>query len=329
MTGIELCRDFYNEIIKNQLTINHGAALLGGGSEVLGFDTELSQDHDWFARCHIFTDGTTEEITLNLPKTFKGFETKVEIHKARDFYKAVLGFDVYEMTEIDWLTIPSQLLCELTKGAVFRESETLTYLREKLQFYPKDIHLYILAAAWERIGQEMAFMGRCGENGDETGSALLCGHLTTYIMRLCFLYEKEYAPYWKWFGKAFSNLSCAKKIEPIIKSALAATDWRTREKHLSQAYILLGETHNKANLTPPVKPTIAPYYTRPFAVPNAADFQTALRAEIKSKKIKALPRGLGAIDQISDQTDFLGHNDFRLTIKNIWLKGAHSEYTKQ
>ena len=50
--GIELCRRFYWEAVRPVLDtefpgLPHTAALIGPGSEVLGFDTEMSADHNW------------------------------------------------------------------------------------------------------------------------------------------------------------------------------------------------------------------------------------------------------------------------------------------
>ena len=329
MKGIAICEKFYNEVVKDMIMPifpEHGAALLGGGSEVLGFDDMMSRDHNWYPRCIIFMDGAEASLIEkakkyfhdNLQSKFEGFETRLDIYCAKDYFEDHLGFDVYKINDIDWLTIPTQLLCELTKGAVFKESETLTQLRGKLKFYPHDIQLYILASQWERIGQEMAFMGRCGDSGDNIGSALLCSRLFTYIMRLCFLYEKQYAPYWKWFGRAFSKLKCAKKMEPLIEAGLKADNWKDREKYLSQAYIMLGKIHNESGLTPAIPPEVVPYYTRPFMVAKVSEYQEALLSAINDKNIRALPKGIGAVDQISDQTDFLGHKEIRLIQRNIY-----------
>ena len=325
MKGIELCEKFYNEVVRDivmPIFPSHGAALLGGGSEILGFDTEMSRDHDWFARCIIFMDGaeatliekTKKSLHESLVDTFEDFETRVYVCCAKDYFNGFFGFEVLQMDDLDWLSMPTQLLCELTKGAVFKESEILTQLRTKLEFYPHDIHLYILASQWERIGQEMAFMGRCGDGGDNIGSSLLYGRLANYIMRLCFLYEKQYAPYWKWFGTAFHLLRCANKMEPILEAGLLANNWRDRENYLSQAYIILGEIHNESGLSPAIKPEVVQYYTRPFTVAKVQDYQDSLLSAIKNDKIKALPKGLGAVDQISDQTDFLGHRELRLKL---------------
>jgi len=324
MKGIELCKKFYNQVVKNvvmPISPNHSACLIGRGSEVLGFDTEMSQDHDWNARCIIFTnevETVREALKRNLPNEFEGFETSVEVAEISAFFEAFLGFDPHNITDIDWLSVPAQTLRELTSGAVFKENEELCHLREKLKFYPRDVLLYILEAGWERIGQEMAFMGRCGIVNDNIGSALVCHRLFSYIMRFCFLYEGEYPPYWKWFGTAFSKLDCANKFEEIIEAGLAAKDWKEREKYLSRAYVALGNVHNKSNIVTKIEPGVIPYFTRPFMVADTQKYKEVLRAEIKSKKIKALPPNIGAVDQISDQTDFLGNNEIRLKVRGVW-----------
>jgi hypothetical protein len=45
--GLELARRFYEDWAAPRLEgIAHAAALIGDGSEVLGFDTPMSADHD-------------------------------------------------------------------------------------------------------------------------------------------------------------------------------------------------------------------------------------------------------------------------------------------
>ena len=57
MQGLELSRRFYFEAVRPILDrsfpdLEHAAALIGHGSELLGFDDELSQDHQWGARVY-------------------------------------------------------------------------------------------------------------------------------------------------------------------------------------------------------------------------------------------------------------------------------------
>jgi hypothetical protein len=57
--------------------------------------------------------------------------------------------------------------------------------------------------------QEEPFVARTGDVGDELGSQVIAGRLVRALMQLCFLMERRYAPYSKWFGTGFSRLSIA------------------------------------------------------------------------------------------------------------------------
>jgi hypothetical protein len=57
LPGVELARLFYTEAVRPLLgDLPHAAARLGPGSDVLGFDTDRSTDHDWGPRLELFTD---------------------------------------------------------------------------------------------------------------------------------------------------------------------------------------------------------------------------------------------------------------------------------
>lgn len=104
---------------------------------------------------------------------------------------------------------------EVTSGRVYHDGlKKLNFVRAKFNYYPKDIWLYLLATQWLSIAQEEAFMARCGDAGDELGSQLIASSMIQKLMKLCFLMERQYAPYSKWFGKAFARLSCSKQLHP-------------------------------------------------------------------------------------------------------------------
>ena len=55
--GLELSGSFYREVVRPLVAgREHAAALLGWGSDVLGFDTARSTDHGWGPRLLIFVD---------------------------------------------------------------------------------------------------------------------------------------------------------------------------------------------------------------------------------------------------------------------------------
>lgn len=329
--GLELSRRFYREAVEPLLRkhfgdIPHGAARIGAGSEVFGFDTPRSADHEWGPRLQLFVDGRQAEIGAvladHLPKTFLGYPTnfagdgpvlvmaptdgpvrhRVDVLPFRTWAEQRLGFDPREpITTADWLGMPTQALAEVTAGAVFHDGVgELEAARTRLRWYPDEVWRYVLACQWRRISQEEAFVGRCGEVGDELGSAVVAARLVRDLMRLWLLLERRYPLYGKWLGSQFGGLPGVPDLLPV----LAATDWHERERHLARAYETVAERHNALGLTDPVDPTTRPYHDRPFQVLHAERFADALRATITDPEIAALG-WRGAVDQHVDNTDAL------------------------
>jgi len=131
-------------------------------------------------------------------------------------------------------------------------------------------------------------MGRAGLVGDEIGSALIGARLVQDVMRLCFLMERTYAPYPKWFGTAFARLSCAPPIMPTLRSALTAHSWQEREKHVSLAYEHIAHMHNTLGLTRPFPERVIPFHGRPFEVMAMQGFADALLSQITDPAVKAI-----------------------------------------
>ncbi|GAB3143276.1 DUF4037 domain-containing protein [Amycolatopsis stemonae] len=297
-SGIALSRRFYAEAVAPRVGGRHSAALLGPGSEVLGFDTERSTDHDWTARVFLFVPGGRGP---EVPPTFLGHPTKLVVAKLDDWTRDFLGFDPRHPEPQDWLATPTQVFAEFTAGAVFHDDLGLEALRSRVAWYPHDVWRYVLACQWQRIGQEEAFVGRCGEAGDELGSAVVAARLVRDLMRLCLLMARRYPPYGKWLGSAFARLPAAATLTPSLAGALAATHWRDREHHLVTAYECVAGLHNALGLTAPVDPRARLFFDRPFRVIGAERFVAPLLAGAR------LP--VGAIDQFVDSTDALGHRE--------------------
>ena len=333
--GLQLSQFFYAEAVQPLLAIHfptvvYSAGLLGAGSEVLGFDTAQSTDHDWGPRLLLFlaeVDHKRYQPEINqmlrreLPHQIHGYPTdfattgdaavnhRVRILTVQDFLGELLSFNpTHEPLVAEWLTFPEQMLRSVTGGRVFHDGlGELTRIRAMLHYYPHDVWLYLLACQWRRIAQEEAFMGRCGQVGDELGSRLVAARLVRDLMRLCFLMERQYAPYIKWFGTAFAQLRCAAELGPILQQALAANDWQAREKYLTTAYEFVAQMHNALGITAPLPTQVSSYYDRPFLVLHSDNFVEAIRAAIGSEEVWALPAHIGSIDQFVDSTDVLSH----------------------
>ncbi|SFS53336.1 DUF4037 domain-containing protein [Paenibacillus sp. BC26] len=333
MQGIELCRRFYHENVQPQLAAftsrAYSAALIGPGSEVLGFDTEMSQDHDWGPRTIIFLHDSDEALaerlraymSNKLPETFYGYPVEAEktvITTLQQYTRHCLAHDFSKPLEsIDWLTFSSQTLLEWTKGEVFHDDHgRLAELREQLQFYPDEVWYYLLASVWQRIGQEEHLMLRAGYAGDELGSAVIATRLIRDVMNLCFLMERQYAPYPKWFGTAFGKLRCAEQLTQLLWKVQTATVWKEREQGLNGIYKHLAHMHNELGITEPVSDEVTSFFTRPFLVMNGGDIGGLLAERIQDEKLQWLVRNrlIGSLDLITDNTDF--------RMLNTWKDGA-------
>jgi len=340
--GLKLSQLFYEHAIRPILTrhapdLPYSAALIGPGSEVLGFDTPQSTDHDWGPRLQVFLeerDDTLESrldaiLHRELPQTFHGYACfytrnqdgtasptdegsgkpfhRVTFHTARGFFGRALNWDVdQEPSVIDWLAMPEQVLRSVTGGRVYHDGlSQLEPIRAKLRYYPPDLWLYLMSNQWVRISQEEAFMGRCGQVGDDLGSRLVAARLVRDLMRLCFLIERQYAPYIKWLGTAFQRLDCGQDLTPVLRRVLQAETWQQRQEHLSAAYEHTARMHNALRLTAHLDPKVSPFHGRPFLVLHAERFSEALCAQIQDREVRALPKYLGGIDQFVDSTDVL------------------------
>lgn len=168
-------------------------------------------------------------------------------------------------------------------------------------------------------------MPRAGHAGDELGSALIGARLVRDVVSLCFLMERRYAPYAKWFGSAFRGLACAATLEPLLAAALRAERWPEREEALISAYEHLARRHNALGLTEPLPPEARPFFDRPFRVIEGERFARALCAKIVDPAVRALLEAplIGSIDQWSDSTD-LKAPALRRNVRSLYEAAGHT-----
>ncbi len=338
ISGIELSRRFYGELVRPWLgrafpDLRHAAALIGAGSELLGFDDAMSRDHDWGPRIQVFVTesdfaGQAQAIVAAFvdvaPPSFLGAPTGfqdqrhpsphgvgaagdsrhgLEVWTLETWLRRQLSLEPDEPHDnLTWLGLAEQRLLGLTAGAVFHDDDgRLTALRTRLGIFPRDVRLYKLACQWRRIAEEQAFVGRAGAGGDDLGSRVIAARLARDVMRMAFLIEGCYAPYPKWFGKAFAALPCATALIPALERVLTAPDWKPREAALADAYLALALLHRDRELGGDFEPAIGAYFSRPFTVINADDIAAAIRSEIADPVLRGLPI-IGSLDQVTDST---------------------------
>lgn len=321
--SLQLNAAFYEQVVRRLVGDRpHSAALLGWGSDVLGYDTARSPDHGWGPRLQVFVGpddvvGVRQVVESSLPETFGGWPVRygwddhavrahVEVTTLGDWLRHHLGIGADDEPDaVDWLVMPQQLLLGVTGGAVYHDGlGRLAELRRRLAWYPAPVERWLVACQWRRIAQEEAFVGRAAEVGDELGARLVAARLVRELVRLAFLLARRYWPYSKWLGTAFAQLDDPDGLGGSLSGALEATDRATREAALVEASETLARRQNTSGWSTEVDPTARPFHGRPYRVIGADRLVDACLAAVADPWLRSLPL-VGSIDQLVDSTDVL------------------------
>jgi hypothetical protein len=334
-SGIDLAASYWKEVVAPLLSrrlpgMQHTAGRLGGGSEVLGLDDATSRDHDWGLRLTLLVPSDqvrpVREILNELPETFAGLPTRfattwdpivshrVEVTDPVEFVTERLGVDpTVRWGPVDWLSLTGQAVLEVTAGPVFVDTDgRISKFREALAWYPDDLWLHVIACDWQRIDQELPFLGRTGQRGDDVGSRVITARLVRAAVHLGFLLERRWAPYSKWAGSVFRTLPEAGGAWPALNAALSADTWPEREAAIWQALDLLLELQRALGLPAPQSAT-QPFFDRPFRTVSH-DLVPTLLQQVQDPAVRALPHGIGAIEQWVDNVDVLARPHMRRTV---------------
>jgi len=350
LSGRELARQFHADVVAPLLDrtmpgLRYAAGRLGSGSDVLGFDDDMSRDHDWGCRLTLLVGehdrdavpAIRGQLEQELPESYQGLPVRfpvtwdsslshqIDIATVADFAIGRLGVDpAAGLSPADWLILTGQSVLEVTRGPVFTDGTgELTRVRAMLRWYPPDIERYILAAGWQRLSQQMPLAGRAGERGDELGSRLICAQLAGDLISLAFALCREWQPYAKWRGTAFQALPIAADVAGPLSIATTAPDWRERESGLAGACEVLLAGQRARGLPAPAV-AVVPFWDRPYRTVDDA-IQQALLAGITDPYVARLPAGIGSVEQWSDNTDVLADPTRRRALRaayEAWADGG-------
>ena len=328
MQGKELCRRFFEEAARPLLkkaypALSYTAGITGYGSDVLGYDDEVSQDHMWGPRFYLFLkpedmekkEALMELFSTGLPKTFWGYPVNFSEPDPNDngirhacqgegervspliFVNTLGGFlteylghrEFTGLTCADWLAMSENRLLIMKKSEFWVDGLGMKQRLEPLEYYPEPVWSYLIASVWEHISQEQAFVKRCASRGDDLGSRLCCARIGEGLIRLCFLYCKVYAPYSKWFGTAFRQLPVWESIPKAIETALSTGDMLEREHAIALAQKLVCDFQDRLGLMEPVKAELQPYFGRDIQVIFADSIAQRWADRLKGTQLEGLP----------------------------------------
>ncbi|MEM7341958.1 MAG: DUF4037 domain-containing protein [Actinomycetota bacterium] len=339
--GADIARRFFHQAVRGIVEaaapgVGYVAGRLGTGSDVLGFDDHTSTDHDFGCRLTVLVDDeyaswismVDTALTDRLPDDVDGWPVRfafsgdeqvvhrVDIHTVTDFMVARLGFDPRSLDVAQWLCLTGQSVLEATAGPVFHDStRTFAEIRHTLAWYPDAVWLYVVAAGWARLAQELPFVGRTGQVGDDAGSRIIASRLCRDIAHLTFLAQRAWPPYPKWMGAALRSLPDGEPCSEQLAAVQAATTLNDRQRRLAIAIEALADRQRRAGITLPAE-VMAPFYDRPFVAIHD-DVTPTLRAQITDPAVRDLPP-IGSIEQWCDNVDLLSKPARRANLAGIY-----------
>jgi hypothetical protein len=359
LPGKTLSKEFYHECVQPIIErrfpqLSYTAGLLGPGSDVLGFDDQMSMDHEWGPRVQLFVEEScstadrrqiVEALTADLPLRFRGLPTrftipdagdqgsqqmdkeanaaaahKVDVHDFPGYLDDYLG--VRELTNLPpvlWLSLPQHKLLSIVSGVIFHDDVGIGRQIAAISYYPPQIRLYNLACCWQRIGQEEHLLGRAGYVGDDIGSSILAARIVRDVMRVAFHLERRYIPYPKWLGTGFNRLSCSSWLKPQLESCLRAHSWQERQERLCTALAETLRLQNADSSLPTVVRSCAGFHERPFQVIGGEQIAATLVGSLTDAElVRIAGKGLvGSIDLFSDNTDLLEITAWRRAVEKL------------
>ena len=207
----------------NQLAVG----LIGSGSECFGFDDEVSRDHDFEPGFIIFlpdeetvdrrTAFLMERAYAKLPKEFMGLRRSLMapvggprhgVMRTTEFFREKAGSPDGNLSLYQWMTVPEASLAEAVNGEIFFDgSGEVTRIRERLATYPEDIRRKKLASSLLLMAQAGQYNYlRCLSHGEKAAAQLAVNEFVQHTMKVVFLLNQAYQPYYKWSFRAMRRL---------------------------------------------------------------------------------------------------------------------------
>ncbi|WBW97224.1 DUF4037 domain-containing protein [Oceanirhabdus sp. W0125-5] len=362
MKGLELSELFYFNVVKKliekhfpMLKNKYGAGLIGYGSDVLGNDDELSRDHEWGPRCHLwlleedynkYGDEIDEMLKAELPLEYLGYKTRfvfneefqvlvttddkhnsihhVAITTVERYLRIQYGINnrdyttnQYYLNNLEWLCIPEQKLLELTRGKIFEDPiGEITKIRKDFSYYNEDIWKYKLLYCWKQL-DDLALIPLCYKRNQIISGKIILTRIIENIIRLVYLYNKKYYPgYMKWFSYEFSKLpKLAASISTKLENSFMEEDITKIISVMESVFLELIEEHNRSEVTPYVELTNSKW-TRGLVNISTSNVCKALEESI-TNELKELNLE-GSCDQWITNSDILVWSEQFAKVKELY-----------
>lgn len=238
--NIDACRDFYEQYGAPMLHDKFpeyekkiAVGLVGEGSDCFGYDDMISTDHDYsIGFCMWLTDEDYEKIGNELQDAYEklinemgamyarkyGLDTGMSIaidnrkgvKTINGFYSEITGLKAgdNDMADAIW-EVADEKLATATNGAIYKdELGTFTQIRNSILGYmPEEKRLLKLGAEMHYFSQyAQSNYSRMMARKDYVSAKLCVAKGIESAMRIAYILNKQYAPYYKWMRKGMDKL---------------------------------------------------------------------------------------------------------------------------
>ena len=243
--------------------------LVGQGSECLGFDDEISRDHDWGASFCIWLPEelyvkeveALQQVYEQLEVSAVGYPKRNTVSQGRGrtgvletgaFYYGLIGCRDIPKTNAEWLYAPETAYSCAANGKLFycSGSEFEKIRTGLLQYYPEDVRLKKIAARAVTMAQAGQYNYiRCRKRKDHVAASLSLSEFVKAVCSMIHLLNRQYMPFYKWSYKSAEMQpilgNTAQKLCLLAKNPLA---WEN-EEIIEQICIAVKEELRRQRLT--------------------------------------------------------------------------------
>lgn len=251
MKGLELAKRYYLEVGRPMLEREFpeylpriAAGLVGDGSECLGYDDEISRDHDfgpgfclWLSEEDYAAAGARMQAAYReLPGEFLGFSARntsargdgrVGVFQISEFFRRFIGNEQPPADFMRWLYLPEHKLAILASGEVFEDGRgQFSAIRDAIRaYYPEDVRIKKIAARAAAMAQSGQYnYGRCMRRGDTVAASLALSEFIKHALAMIYLLNRRYAPYYKWSFRGVCDLPLMEGAAPLLRELAGLGD---------------------------------------------------------------------------------------------------------
>lgn len=264
---LELCEAYYEEYGRPMIREKFpeyadriAAGLCGEGSECYGFEDEISMDHDCGPGFAMWmSDEVYNEIgeDLNeeynkLPRIFAGRirsttgygRERCGACTIKGFYRRILLTQAQIKDRNFWENVDEAGLAAAVNGRVFEDKmgEFTSIRNQLLAYYPYEVWIERLYTTLIKCAQTGQYnYGRMMAREDYVSAQIALSDYMKEMMKLIFLLNRRYAPYYKWLHRGTKDLL----VLPEIGDMLTAICDMPSQREAWKDYEYNGQVNNK------------------------------------------------------------------------------------